>query len=498
MNDGDIAGNGYGEHSTTAVAANQTLLSASCTGSKSGGPTDNPVASMYGNATYPWVNRMVNWSCVFNVKDFHDDLESAQKAAVASGGGVVYLPAGKYTLKENFVLASGVVLRGEPTGTEKARNNKEAGNLAPKTVLECPDREHMGIFNSDPKAMNMGVINLDLSGCAVMLWPALNSPSKFNLKSYFYYATDVLGMGSNKLVFGNRIRDVSYKYPDPASPTGNIWPYRWSAAIAAYSENNTLVANNLLAKSDKFAKTTIKLDVGKPTEKTVTTDYPYDNRYGIDAGQVLLGGVIGAYSKSGKCPSSPGSLTPKCAPWYFSRGVIVRDNYIYMNGRVGISWSGGGDGKTIGSGPQIVSNHVEVAKGTTCWTVDGVHLSKGSDTNENRGFNQEGYANNVSANTANVNRQLVSDGHYTTVDGEGLLHQAASGNDGYRNIWHGNDFSSGSSGPIFYYKLYNVEDSVISNNIAGKDSPIGIVVDEAHHNVKNVKCSDNKPKCTGV
>lgn len=296
---------------------------------------------------------MVNWTCVFNVKDFKDDLEEAQKAAVAAGGGVVYLPAGKYPLKANFEVASGVVIRGEPTGKATAVNGKQPGSLQPKSVVECPDREHMGFFNNDPKAQNFGVVNLDLSGCAVMFWPALKTVSNYNLKTYFYEATDVTGMGKNKLVFGNRIRDVSYKYPDPSSTSGNIWPYRWSTAIAVYSENNTLVANNLLAKSDQSAKTTVKFNVGKSDEKTLTVDYLYDNRYGIDVNQVLLGGVIGAYSKSGHCPPSPGMLTPKCAPWYFSRGINIRENYVYMNGRVGVSWSGRGDGKTLGSGPQV-------------------------------------------------------------------------------------------------------------------------------------------------
>ena len=55
-----------------------------------------------------------------------------------------------------------------------------------------------------------------------------------------------------------------------------------------------------------------------------------------------------------------------------------------MNGRVGMNWSGGGDGKTVGSGTQIYSNHVEVASGTTCWTFNGVKKVTGHDTNENR------------------------------------------------------------------------------------------------------------------
>lgn len=119
---------------------------------------------------------------------------------------------------------------------------------------------------------------------------------------------------------------------------------------------------------------------------------------------------------------------------------------------------------------------MEVAKGTTCWSVDGIHLSRGSDTNENRGFNQQGYANNVSVNTANINRQLVSDGKYLTVDGEGILQQAASGNDGMRTIWKSNDLSSGSSGPLVYYKLFNVDDCEIEVSIFSKSVIIGCQV----------------------
>lgn len=55
-----------------------------------------------------------------------------------------------------------------------------------------------------------------------------------------------------------------------------------------------------------------------------------------------------------------------------------------MNGRVGVSWSGGGDGKTPGSGAQIIGNHVEVAKGTTFYSEDGKKPATGHDTNEVR------------------------------------------------------------------------------------------------------------------
>ena len=59
------------------------------------------------------------------------------------------------------------------------------------------------------------------------------------------------------------------------------------------------------------------------------------------------------------------------APWYFRHGLVIRDNFVSQNGRVGVCWSGSEDGKTVGSGTQVYKNHVEVAAGTTCWSVDG-------------------------------------------------------------------------------------------------------------------------------
>ena len=165
-------------------------------------------------------------------------------------------------------------------------------------------------------------------------------------------------------------------------------------------------------------KTTIVLDGDK-----LTVPYPVDNRYGIDVNQVLLGGVIGKYIGH-QCPAGQGKLAPSCFPWFFRRGLVIRDNYIYMNGRVGVNFSGGGDSKTVGSGTQIYNNHVEVASGTTCWTVNGVKKATGHDTNENRGYDQKGFENNVTMNTGHINRQKVADTPYLTVDGEGILMQA--------------------------------------------------------------------------
>ena len=429
-------------------------------GSKSGGPLDNPIATLYGNGTYPWADTMVNWSCVYNVKDYGGSFDSAQKAATSNGGGVVYFPAGSYTFKANIMIESNVVIRGEPT-TTPAKKGTSPGSLAPKTVFKCTFGQHMGIVNKDPKGMNFGVINVELDACAVMFWPGLKSSSS-SLKGYWWTAEDVVGMGANKVVMGNKIHDVTYEHPDPDDTSSKIvWPWSFSTAIACYSDNNTLVANNLISKSTTSMKTTVTLDGDK-----VTVPYLADNRYGIDVNQIMLGAVIGHYAGH-QCPSAPGTLIPSCAPWYFRKGLVIRDNYVYMNGRVGINWSGGGDGKTVGSGTLIYNNHVEVAAGTTCWSINGVKKMTGHDTNENQGYDQKGYENNVTMNTGHINRQKAADTPYLTVDGEGVLMQAVNGNDGLRNLWYKNNLSGGSTGYLAYYNLFNVEDNqlIVSNEI---------------------------------
>ena len=61
---------------------------------------------VYGNCTYPWADTMVNWSCVYNGKDYGGSFDLAQKAAVSSGGGVVYYPAGTYSFSTNIMIES--------------------------------------------------------------------------------------------------------------------------------------------------------------------------------------------------------------------------------------------------------------------------------------------------------------------------------------------------------------------------------------------------------
>lgn len=172
-------------------------------------------------------------------------------------------------------------IRGEPT-SDPAKHGTSPGKLDPKTTITCPDRKHLGFLNADPGAKNIGIVNLNLDGCAIMLWPGLKSSAKpTQLKDYWYEATDVDGLGSNKVVLGNKVSNVVFGYPDPDTTSGNQWPWRFSTAIAVYTQLNALVANNLVPEASRTAKVTVTFS----GTEFKNIEFPYDNRYGIDAGR---------------------------------------------------------------------------------------------------------------------------------------------------------------------------------------------------------------------
>ena len=48
-----------------------------------------------------------------------------------------------------------------------------------------------------------------------MLWPDLASKAKLSYQSYWFEATNTNGAGTNKLVIGNKVTDVSLGNPRP-------------------------------------------------------------------------------------------------------------------------------------------------------------------------------------------------------------------------------------------------------------------------------------------
>lgn len=494
---------------TTVTASGASCGSPSCASGKC--PTDNPVATLYGATAYPWTDA-INWACVYSVADYGGSLLAAQAAAVSTGGGVVYLPAGVYNLSDNFVLASGVVLRGVPT-TARAHSGSTPGPLAPTSRLLCPWLQHRGILSTNGSACNMGVVNLDLDGCAIMLWPELTGPqvpAAWDLKKTWYFAEGSAGMGCNKVVLSNRVHDVSYSNPDAPWHTytsGNTWPWSFGVAISVYSDSNVLVGNNLIPQRDaaRMFNTTVTLkDSQKPTNppRVLDVEYMTDNRYGIDVNNVFTRRVC-AFNCGGDQPLWNAS----CCPSAFRTGVAVVDNYVWQNGRPGVSFTGSGAGAR-GSGAQVHGNHVSVRPNTSCWSHDGYYLMTGADTNENRGYDFAGYYANITANTAHVNNQRAADTPYGTVDGEGILIQNWDATQGVGNVIVDNDLTvtlPGSSAPpgtgfLCFYDLRVVDNNTVTGNSVIASEFIGAMWHtyktdgEAIGNI----CTGNSQPCVGM
>lgn len=206
------------------------------------------------------------------------------------------------------------------------------------------------------------------------------------------------------------------------------WPYRFCTVIGLTAPINVHIGNNLIAPASKSFTTKVSFQTKRSGGTNFTGDLPfaYDNRYGI---------VLAAGSNNKNPPKAQDSeLHP--VMWRALRSgdgpavgtnLSISSNYVFQNGRVGISWAASDNGgKDRGTGIRVTGNHVEVAAGTTCYSVEGRHLATGSDTNENRGYDQSGTGCFVQNNTAHINRQYVLNSDppfkrssYMTTDGEG-------------------------------------------------------------------------------
>jgi hypothetical protein len=362
-------------------------------------------------------------------------------------------------------------------------------------------------------AHDIAVINIAIEFGSIMFWPGLvpspNNPRDLSwpssLKTYWYEAKSVSGAGKNKLVLSNTITSVAFGSVDPTNVSSNPWAFRFSHAIGVYSDLNALVANNLLPQSPIGPQVVIHLkgDIN-PSE---TQPFPYDLRYGID-NKLLYGSVAGAaVGTGGACGGNGwGTLNPTCAPYMFPRNYSVISNYVFNCGRVAYSLTSGceagGDVLPIlATGIQVIDNHSEHCNNATCWTVDGTNICRGSDTNENRNIDIAGYCANLVNNTAHVYRQIVAHTSYDTVDGECILAQTEMNSPIKSHAWIGNDCThppnSGplATGPIFFYKMTDVRDCVITGNSNDIGQTLGAVFDTTHTGWENNKCIKNNQVC---
>jgi hypothetical protein len=371
-------------------------------------PMDNPLAG-YGlewTGEIPW-DRVVSIHDVDGT-DWDERLRKAQDIAALHGGGVVFFPAGVYRFEDSVQLKDGVVLRGvapegaadAPSDTYQLATRFEFPGFEP--VLSGEGSPHDSAFKAitqeDPATdSNCGLVHIAMNRVHIHL---ASGPDHQK--------------GRNRFVVGCILRnaaDIERRIPDPelGQHPWQRFPKWHQAAIGVYASENILIANNRLPKSgeDNFLMKdyVLKGRDGKPTTYEDGVLFDYDFRPGIIANHYCVGGG------GGSMPIG----TPEIYPWAFTKGIVIRDNYVYSTGRTAIAF--------CGDGVICSFNVIRFEPGIVRPSHTGFQLSSGSSTSDTRAVEMRGWRYTLEGNDYLVYRNLCSDKRYYINDGEGLMHE---------------------------------------------------------------------------
>ena len=431
----------------------------------------------------PAIVPALGWDAVVNVNDFegrnwNDRLEAAQTKLQDAGGGVVYFPPGTYEFDDHIQLKDGVVLRGAtPTGATKAHDEK----YAPTTKFEFPkyspilkgdgtpiDTAFKGIYLANPKnGTRCGVVNIAINRGHIHLGETENHEC-----------------GSERIVYGCVLRNAAVA--DPRVPDISFQP-KWQrftarhhAAIDVVGEN-VLIANNRLPKSgdDNFTMKGYVLKGRKENEKFDVT-FDYDNRPGLYINHYCVGGAGGSGNDG----------TPQSHPYGFRKGTVIRDNYIYNTGRMGIGFAGDG---TICTG-----NIIRIEKDVWRPTTTGHKKTFGSSTNDNRAIEMRGWRWVVDGNDYVVHRNWCADKDYLINDGEGLMHEDHCNSDLRESRLTNNK----GNAYLSIYKCGKIDGLVVEGNDIRVERGVAIMVVSNRNSgpapCENVTISTNKTSGGGI
>lgn len=451
-------------------------------GSSSGGPTDNPIASLYGNDAYPWTQE-IKWGCVYNIKDFNgrndrDRFNAARDAATANGGGIVYFPAGTYNFNDSIQLADGVVLRGETPGVKDAKSN----SYQPPSKLVFPkyepklsgsgtpnDTAFKKITTASPNTdSNIGLVNVDVNRAAIALRGDIDS-----------------GTNKNIVLFGIRSNNVAE--PDPTVPDTSFqepwqrYSYRFATNLKVNAFANVLVANNRVNDNitDNYDQPGYKIK-GRKKNTIITFEggevpFHYGNHYGIVVNR-------------GKSSGFKNGATPQQEPGLFRKGIVIRDNWVYHTMRVAIHASG--------DGLIIKDNIIRDEPGKQWWVHPaGKKETTGAVTLENRAIDWSGWNVLVDGNDYRVYRHRIGNSKYLSTDGEGILIQECCGGTMVNGVTITNNKGNAYIG---LYKVRDIKNAKITGNQLNSNitntSLIYVVADTNYgsFSVENVLVKDNK------
>lgn len=390
----------------------EAIASTSSCGSRAGA-TDNPVLTRFSKNTYAWTEALP-WNCVYHIQDFSgatidEQFKKARDAAVANGGGIVYFPAGTYTFSDDLYLKNGVIIRGETPRIQDAKSPQ----YSPPTKFVFPQYQprlsgegtpnqtaFKKILTTSPNTdSNLGVVNVDINRAAIYFLGDINQNQNRNI-----------------LVFGVRSNNVAE--PEESVPDRSFqeawmrYSNRFTANIKMNTYENVLIANNRLNDeiTDNYDQPGYRIKPLKGKE-IITYDrgdrvpFNYANHYGI------------VVNRSGEFGWAE---TPEKQPGLFRKGIVIRDNWVYHEMRVGIHASG--------QGLIIKDNQILDSKNKQWWTdPTGLKEPRGAVTYENRAIDWSGWDAMIEGNQYEVYRHQVMDSKYLSVDAEGILIQECCG-----------------------------------------------------------------------
>ncbi|MBE7383168.1 MAG: hypothetical protein F6J95_017350 [Leptolyngbya sp. SIO1E4] len=460
-----------GASQTAPQLSTQEVAAADC-GSISSGPTGNPVAAFYGDEAPTWIDEL-QWQCVFNIQDYEgasdqERFQAAEAAAIAAGGGTVYLPAGTYRFDTDLVLADGILVRGEVGPVETAKNE----DFQPLTRLEFPkyepsfsgsgtpnDTAFKQIRSQSPDTdSDQGLVFLDINRGAIAL---LGNPDT--------------GTMTHRLVFGIRSNNVTE--PDEQVPNPEFQPLwarfsnRFAANIRVTTQAYALIANTRIndAVTDTYGQPGyVVQSQNRDSEVTYAEEdrvpFSYTDHYGIVVNRSKPEGF--KYARSAEDE-----------PSLFREGIIIRDNWVLKTMRVGIHASG--------QGLEIRDNEVYDQVEKTAWVnPTGQRQPRGAMTFENRAIDWSGHNVVIEGNTYEAYRHRIMDSQYFSTDGEGILAQECCGGTSINQVTIRNNRGQG------YIGIYKVPDvsqvTIINNEVRSHSSRFpGIYVNADTNNAPN-------------
>jgi hypothetical protein len=400
-------------------------------------PTSNPVETRY-SGEYAW-SSAIQWSTVVNILDHGGVADgitpndgafvSAREALVGLGGGVLYFPAGEYYFTDSIGLKDNVVLRGDIPAISDATNpdyRPPSKLVFPKFNFVAsgsgtdPGTAFKGIgMVSGESGINTGLVDLDINRGSVFAGG---------------YGTS----SENVIIMGVRSNNVASKQPWTV-PTAEqedwqIHPNRFAANVSAFAYRNVLVANCMVndahywlhREDDGKDLTGAPVDLG-----TLEIDDFEEPGYLVNDGGVwkTLETISGSpyvfeytdhYGINVQGSTGEWGAPPWVQPNLFYSGAVIRDNWIYTTMRVKIDSSG--------RGLVIQDNIMKDRQGKTRWyDPNGEKRVSNSATLENRGIDWRGHEVRIEGNEVEVYRHLLNGGPYSSVDGEGILHQEVHG-----------------------------------------------------------------------